>query len=189
MKVISNLSMRRKIVLIIMTVCAVSLLVASAVFVITDRMNARQSAVQNLRTLTKFITANNSAAILFNDKAAAEENLGFLKHQTHIQAAALYGDNGKRFAVYVKPGVNVTFPEPGMQPENIFFWKNHIDLITPIIQDNQQIGHAYVRSDIKQVEERLFWYLGIVILVMVASLLIAFLLSARLQRFIKICKL
>jgi diguanylate cyclase (GGDEF)-like protein len=78
----------------------------------------------------------------------------------------------------------VAFPEPGLQPENIFFWKNHVDLITPIIQDNEQIGHAYIRSDIKQVQERLFWYLGIAIPVMIVSLLIAFLLSSRLQRFI-----
>jgi CHASE3 domain sensor protein len=89
MKVISNLSIRRKIVLIIMTVCTVSLLVASAVFVSTDRVNAHQSAAQNLRTLAKVIAANNSAAILLNDQVAARENLGFLKHQAHIQAAAL----------------------------------------------------------------------------------------------------
>jgi len=171
-------------VLIIMTISAISLLVASAAFVITDRTNTLQSAAQELRTLAQIIAANSNAAILFNDRTAAEENLDFLKQQTHIQAAAVYGNNGETFAVYKKPGIDVTIPEPGMQPENIFFWKNHIDLITPIIQDNEQIGHVYLRSDIKQVEERLLLYLGIVIAVMFVSLLIAFLLSARLQRLI-----
>jgi diguanylate cyclase (GGDEF)-like protein len=184
MKAISNLSMRSKLVLIIMSICTVSLLLASTVFVITDRVNARQSTARNLQTLARVIAANSSAAGLFDDKTAAEENLAFLEYQAHIQAAALYGENGERFATYIKPGVDVTFPEAGIQPENIFFWTSHVELITPILEDNNQIGYAYIRSDIKQFEERLFWYVVIVILVMGISLLIAYLLSARLQRFI-----
>ncbi|UCC55729.1 MAG: EAL domain-containing protein [Gammaproteobacteria bacterium] len=176
--------MRSKLIIIIMSICAVSLLLVSMVFVITDRINARQSEIQNLHTLAKVIASNNSTALLFDNKKAADENLTFLKHHAHIQTAAIYEKNSERFAAYIKPGVNVAFPDPGLQPENIFFWKSYVELITPIVQDNEQIGHAYIRSDIKQVKERLFWYLGIVTLVITISLLIAYLLSTRLQRFI-----
>jgi len=184
MRALRNLSIRRKIVLIIMIISAVSLLVASAAFILTDRINARQSAEQGLSTLAKVIAANSSAAILFGDKAAADETLNFLRQQKHIQAVALYRQNGELFSSYIKKGVNLTLPGPGLRSKNILFWGNYIELFMPIMQEHEQIGHVYLRSDIKQIEERLFWYLGIVLLVMVVSLLIAFLLSARMQRFI-----
>lgn len=184
MRIIKNLSIRRKIVLIIMMISAIALVVASTAFIATDRVNARQSIEENLRTLGKILAANSSAAILFGDKTSAEEILDFLSKQHYIQAAVLYGQDGEIFASHIKPDVYLTLPGPGLQAENILFWENYIELFTPIMQENDQIGHVYIRADIQMIKERMTGYLGIVALVFIFSLFVAFILSARMQRFI-----
>ncbi len=184
MRAIKNLSIRRKMVLIIMMISAIALTVASVAFIATDRINARHSIEENLRTLAKITAANSSAAILFGDKTAAEETLDFMSRQQYIQAAVLYGQDGKFFASYIKPDVYLTLPGPGLQAANIQFWEDYIELYSPVIQENEQIGHVYIRADIKVIKERMAGYLGIVALVFIFSLFVAFILSARMQRFI-----
>lgn len=184
MRAIKNLSIRRKMVLIIMMISAIALTVASVAFIATDRINARQSIEENLRTLAKITAANSSAAILFGDKTSAEETLDFMSRQQYIQAAVLYGQDGKFFASYIKPDVYLTLPGPGLQAANIQFWEDYIELYSPVMQENEQIGHVYIRADIKVIKERMAGYLGIVALVFIFSLFVAFILSARMQRFI-----
>lgn len=184
MRALRNLSIRRKIVVIIMMISAVALVVASTAFIATDRINARESTRENLRTIGNILAANSSAAILFGDKTSASETLDFLSRQQYIQAAALYGQDGELFASHIKPDVDLTPPGPGLQTENILFWENYIELFSPVMQADEQIGHVYIRADMKVIKERMTVYLGIVALVFIFSLFVAFVLSAKMQRFI-----
>lgn len=184
MRAIKNLSIRRKMVLIIVMISAIALAVASIAFIATDRGNSRQSTEENLRTLGKILAANSSAAILFGDKTSAEETLDLMSRQQYIQATVLYGQDGEFFASYIKPDVYLTLPEPGLQAENLLYREDYIELYSPVMQENEQIGHVYIRADIKMINERMTGYLGIVALVFIFSLFVAFILSARMQRFI-----
>ena len=70
-----NLSIRHKLMLIIMVISTVSLLIASAALITTDRVKIREAVGSNLTTMTEVLAAQNSAAILFKDVTAAEETL------------------------------------------------------------------------------------------------------------------
>ena len=179
-----NISIRRKLLLIIMAISTVSLLLASIAFITSDRRNTEQSMVNNLGTIAQIIAANSSAAILFRDNIAAQETLGFLDAQEHIQAAAIYGLDGEEFAVYRKKGFTDILPEPGLQPDNVLFWGDYVELFSPITMEGQQEGYVYLRSDMKVVQERLAWFMGIVAIVLVGSLLVTFVLSHQMQRII-----
>ena len=179
-----NISIRRKLTLIILTISTVSLLLASAAFITTDRINTRKSLGNNLATMADIIAANSSAAILFGDSAAAQETLGFLESQKHIQTAAIYDLDGEVFASYRKTDVTATFPEPEMQPENILYWDDHVELFTPVVYEGEQAGIVYIRSDMQVVHERLGWFLRIVAIVLLVSLAITFVLSAQMLRII-----
>jgi diguanylate cyclase (GGDEF)-like protein len=184
MRKFPHISIRRKLTLIILTISTVSLLLASAAFITTDRLNARKSLGNSLATMADIIAANSSAAILFGDNIAARETLGFLKAQKHIQIAAIYGPDGKVFAGYRKAQVTTEFPELGMQPGNILYWSDHVELFTPVIYKGERAGTVYIRSDIKVIHDRLVWFLGIVAVVLLASLAVTFVLGAQMQRII-----
>jgi len=179
---LGKVSIRWKLTLLIVTISTVSLLLASVAFITTDRINTQQTAGNNLHTMAEIIAANSSAALLFGDARAAQETLGFLKAQQHIQAAAIYGMDETVFAGYRKTGIAVEFPDTDIQTENILFWGDYAELFAHIYYDGEQIGIVYLRSNMKAIHDRLVWFLGIVAAVLLMSLLVTFALSARLQR-------
>ncbi|MGB5605401.1 MAG: EAL domain-containing protein, partial [Gammaproteobacteria bacterium] len=184
MSMLSNISIRSKLMLIIISISTVSLLIASSSFITADRINAQQAVSENLSTLAEIIAANSSAAILFGDRVAAQETLGFLELQGHIQGAAIFGLDGETFAAYRKPGLDITIPDPELQPVNVLFWDSHIELLTRIVVEGEHIGFVYLQSDMEVIRERLTWFLNIVGIVLLVSLLVTFGLSARMQRII-----
>ncbi|MCK5480385.1 MAG: EAL domain-containing protein [Gammaproteobacteria bacterium] len=184
MQKLRNISIRRKLTLIIVIISTVSLLLASIAFITTDRINSRKSLGNNLRAMADIIAANSSAALIFGDTNAAEENLGFLDAQEHIEAAAIFELDGKEFVSYRKPGTNVTLPKPDFETDNILFRDDYVELFSNIVHENETIGVAYIRSDLLAVHERLVWFLGIVCIVLLTSLSITLMLSAQMQRII-----
>jgi len=184
MKWFYDISIRRKLTLIIVAVSTVSLLLASIAFITTDRNYARESLGNNLHTMADIIAANSSAALIFGDKIAGEENLGFLLAQKHIEAAAIFGADGEEFASYRKPGTRVELPEPDFETHNLLFWGDYVELFSNISYEGETIGTAYIRSDLKAVDERLASFMWIVCIVLLTSLLVTFILSAQMQRII-----
>jgi diguanylate cyclase (GGDEF)-like protein len=179
---LGKVSIRWKLTLLIVTISTVSLLLASVAFITSDRINSQQTTSNNLRTMAEIIAANSSAALLFGDARAAQETLGFLNAQQHIQAAAIYGMDETVFASYRKPGIAIEFPDSNIQTETILFWVNHVELFTHINYEGEQIGFVYLRSNMKAIHDRLVWFLGIVAAVLLMSVLVTFVLSTRLQR-------
>ena len=170
--------------MLIVIISSVSLLIASLAFITSDRINTQQTVSGNLATMADIIAANSSAPLLFSDPVAAQETLGFLESQRHIQAAAIYDIDDQVFSSYVKPGLEIELPATNLHEENTLFWGDHVELYTDIIYEGERIGVVYLRSNMERVHARLMWYLGIVGIVLAASLLVTFLLSAQLQRFI-----
>jgi len=181
---LGRVSIRWKLTLLIVTISTVSLLLASIAFITSDRIHTQQTASKNLATMAEIIAANSSAALLFGDALAAQETLGFLKAQQHIQAAAIYGMDDAVFASYRKSGITIKLPESNIQVENILFWSNYVELFTHINYEGEQIGIVYLRSNMKAIHDRLVWFLGIVATVLLVSLLVTFVLSTKLQRII-----
>ena len=181
---LGKVSIRWKLTLLIVTISTVSLLLASVAFITSDRINSQQTTSNNLHTMAEIIAANSSAALLFGDARAAQETLGFLNAQQHIQAAAIYSMDETVFASYRKPGIAIEFPDSNIQTETILFWVNHVELFTHINYEGEQIGIVYLRSDMKAIHDRLVWFLGIVAAVLLMSVLVTFVLSTKLQRII-----
>ena len=185
MKKFRDISIRRKLTLIIVVISSVSLLLASIAFITTDRINTREALGNNLRTMADIIAANSSAALLFGDTLAGEENLGFLEAQEHIEAVEILGLDGSEFVSYRKESTGHAHPrKPDFGTNNILFRDNHIELFSNITHEGEIIGVVYIRSDTKAVRERLIWFLGIVCVVLLTSLLVTLMLSAQMQRII-----
>jgi len=179
-----NIPIRRKLTLLTVVISTVSLLLASIAFITSDRINTQQTVSDHLGTMADIIAANSSAALLFSDPVAAQETLGFLNSQPYIQAAAIYGMDEIAFASYIKPGLKLEMPEILSHTANTLFWGDYVELFSHIVYEGEQIGVVYLRSDMEAVHDRLVWFLGIVTLVLIVSLLVTFVLSAQLQRFI-----
>lgn len=181
---IHNLSVRRKLTMIIMVIVTVSLLVSSLIFITSDRLYTQKNVGSNLRIIADMIAANSTAAILFGDSTAAVETLGFLASQDNIQTGVIYDADREVFARYAKHGSPDILPDTPTQGENLLFWSDHVELFSNIVYQGEIIGTVYLRSDLHAAHDRLVWFLTIVAGVLAGSLLVALTLTARLQHII-----
>ena len=97
-------------------------------------------------------------------------------------AAALYDKNGKLFVKYPESQSVNAFP---IVPEGDGYRFEHSSLVAfqPVVQgENKRLGTLYLKSDLGAMYERLRLYASIALLVIIVSLLLAYLLSRTLQR-------
>ena len=179
-----DLSIRRKLVAIIMTTTAVALLAACTAFVAYDYVTARDEEIANLKPLADMIGASNTAAISFDDRDAGEKTLLMLASQTGITRAVIFSANGGIFASYVRGDAADQEPvRPQSATTTVIAW-NRLGVFRPITLDDDTIGTVYVESDRERQFARLERFGVIVTVVVLASSLIAFAVSSRLQKVI-----
>jgi uncharacterized membrane protein affecting hemolysin expression len=98
-----NLSIKKKLIAIITSTAAISLLLACAAFVSYEMATYRDSAAARLLTMAQMIEGTSTAALAFEDARAATETLNTLSRQPQIMEAALYGRDGSLLASYSRP--------------------------------------------------------------------------------------
>jgi signal transduction histidine kinase/CheY-like chemotaxis protein/HPt (histidine-containing phosphotransfer) domain-containing protein len=184
MRALRAISIRQKLTLIILLTSAVAVAVACVVFATYDGIRFKRAMVNQLSLQAEIIGANSTAAILFNDERAAQETLGALAADDRIVSAQIYTEDGRRFAEYVRHGVAPGTPPPVLPNETYRFTHDRLEMRRPIVLRQETVGTVYLRSDLRAMRERFNQYAGIILVVILASGLVAFSLSARLQRMI-----
>lgn len=104
MRLIRDLSIKKKLRLIIMLTVGAALALASFAFISYDQMMAREAARKNLSVLAEIIGNNSTAALTFNDPKSGLDILEGLQLLPHIEAACIYTGDGKVFVQYRRAG-------------------------------------------------------------------------------------
>ncbi len=178
-----DLPIKRKLSLVVMLTSSGALLFASLVLVVSEMITFRREMARNLIVLTSGIGYNSTAALAFNDHAAATETLSALRVESHVMGGCLYAEDGVIFATYVRRDTEIDFPaKPG--PDGYLFKADSLVLFRPVIQDNRRVGTIYVQADLEAVHDRLRMYAGVVAAMLVAAFFVSFAFSVILQRFI-----
>src|ERR1041385_4599638 len=181
-----NISIKRKLTLIIMAASRFGLLLVAAGFIAGELVTYRQEMMRDLSTLAEIIGNRSSAALIFEEKTEADETRGALAGKRHITAAALYNKEGRLLSHYPRvPGPNAATLSPKQpEPEGARFEKDHLVLFHQIHVKGEMIGTLFLKTDLQEMRERFARYVKIVLPILFASLLVTYLLSILLQRII-----
>jgi two-component system, sensor histidine kinase len=173
-------SIRRKFMLVVMATTLVALLLASIALVTYDLLTYKRTWVADLSTQADILGLASAPALSFQDPKTAEENLALLSVRPNVTAAAIYTTEGQLFASYRRDSSDTTpFPSrPGLQGYDV--GPREISLFRPIVTPDEQLGWVYLRAQY-DLAGRLLSYLAIVLVVMLASLTVAALMSVFLQ--------
>ncbi|HEY5756868.1 MAG TPA: ATP-binding protein [Steroidobacter sp.] len=101
---ISNLPLRRRLLLLVGIAAVVSLLLAVAAAAIYDFSTYRPRAVAQARAQVQSIAAIVTAAVEFQDARTANQYLSALGRDPNIEALAIVLEDGTVFAEYHRPG-------------------------------------------------------------------------------------
>jgi PAS domain S-box-containing protein len=179
-----NRPITRKLMTVILLTSGAVLTLACGTFFVYELVTFRQSMVQSLSTLARAIAANSTAALAFENADDATRVLSAFAADPHVVAAALYDRNGAVFASYTNPAAGPS-PLP-MRPDrdgHRFGWAS-LELHQPVVIESRRLGTLYLQSDLGAMYQRFTLYGGMVIGIVAAASLVAFVLATRLQRHI-----
>ena len=174
----SILSLKRKLVLIVMVTNMLTLVMACSIFIAYNVREARQSLVRELEMLGAVIGSRSAAALSFADQTLAEDNLRALRANRSITAACLYTPEQQIFAKLKEKDC------PYYLATGYEFGKRNAYIYRPIMIAGDTIGYIYIESSLDKIDATIRSYLifaAIIILVVMAG---SWVLSTRLQRMI-----
>src|SRR5438552_8528855 len=99
-RLIAPLSVRQKLLAVVLLTTLTALLVAIAVMVGFDLRNYRQSLIADMTTQADLLGRTTAPSLAFDDPRVWQENLELLRYRPTIRAAAIYNARGKMCARY-----------------------------------------------------------------------------------------
>jgi len=174
-------SIRKKLMLVLLLTSSGALVLSSLGFTVNDWLSLRSASSQRLLAQAQIIGDNSVAALTFGDTDAARDTLHSLEKEADIIGAALFSRDGHLFANYHR----APHPAPDALPtEQSGSIDGNIFVVSPIVFEAEQIGSMLIISDLSYWKHRQWLHLLIALGVFLLSLLVALLLSSRLQRLV-----
>ena len=182
-----HLSIRYKLVAIILFISLVVLVLSSMAFMLHDLWSLQKNLERKLKVQTAVTGLNIVSPLQFDDPRDATEVLASLSEDSDIVLAQVYSANNTTipFAMYLRkqtplPTLLGDFEQPQIVSSRDFIQCSQI-VVSP---NGDNVGLLVLLLDRQAIYDRILWYTMVVILIITVSLLFAIFLSTRLQRII-----
>ncbi len=179
-----DLSIKKKLLVIIMAVSIAALTVASTAFAVIEIRSFRQSMVRDLSTLAEVIGYNSSASLMFSDPVDAGVTLKTLQAKPAVRASWLFNQDGSLLAEYRKQGDPAKYtPKPPLQDLHRFT-RESLVVHRRIFIEDQHIGGIILESGLEEMQTLRRRNILTMIGVLLGSFLLTYFISSRLLRLI-----
>src|SRR6056297_636298 len=186
MKLFQNISIKNKIVGIILLICSVTLIIGFTIIGINDINSLKKNLLANAILNTQLVGDYSVASLTFDDNEGAEEILSKLESLPNFMSGAIYDRNGLLFASYKKTK-DIFIPPLYDDPDNLtnskYNFKSGILTIEhPISYQNFNYGIIITKLDSSILIEKIKEYVIIMIGVFAGMIILSFILARRLQK-------
>src|SRR4051812_47295334 len=106
MGIVNTFTIKSKLMVIIMAITGIALILVGAVFIVQDLLALQKGMKEDLAVEAQIIISNSTAAVSFDDEAAADEVLTSLKSDPDIVSACIYTKTGERLGTYLRNGAS-----------------------------------------------------------------------------------
>ena len=177
----SDLSIKIKLISIQLVTTLFVLVFFVSFYLYSQYRQFEDVSFSRMSALGQILGSNSVSALMFFDNEAAEDVLESLTTQLDILNAVIYDHEGKVFATYDKLDVPA-FPFPGVAAECCIIDDHFFIFTQKIIFDNLKVGWIALRLDTSGRTTRLIEALWQSLFIFSVGLILASLLSVRIQK-------
>ena len=178
-------SIKAKLTLLTMLTSGVALFISVTLIGIYDVRAFRSSMFHDLQTLADVIGASATSALEFDDEAAATKTLAPLENKPSVLSATIFSTkDDKILATYSRAGQPVATHPPVREADGYRYTNGQLQVFRPIQRGTERLGTIYFQVDMSDLSRLIIRYFIVGIIILVGAMLVAFLLSRRLQRLI-----
>ena len=181
--IIRKLSIRGKIIAITMITSLVAVVVACALFIWYDVDSFKKKMKEDIAVVAAGVAINSTPALEFDSLDSAKDILKALSAYEHIETAIVFDKSGK--SVVYRRADAPEEPPPALRPDgDPYFEGDHLQHFRSVRRDGEVLGTVYIREDLEDLRSRTATYTRVAAIVVLGSLLVALVLSSRLQKLI-----
>lgn len=180
MRVLNNISIKKKVMVLIMLSVTVAMAISCTAFVVNDVRLMRTEMIRQLSALAEVLGSNSTAALRFDDAETASQLLFSLNKQPLVTSAVLFDADGLPFATYPKD--NLQKVSSFVEHEYDFeLTSGRSEVMAKIVEKGEPLGFIRISGNMDVVHREIRHYAVIVVFVMLVSFTAAYLLASRLQ--------
>jgi len=172
---------KRKLTWFAVTCSGIALLVACGALLYMETEASDVASAYSLSNVAQMLGAQSRYALSAKNPVLANDLFNTLSTVPAIAAAALYTDDGRVLASYLRNQNEAPVPPSpradGLQKDSLF-----LTLTTPIGLDEKRMGSLYIRSDRSSLLRHVKEFLAVMLVVLLISSLVIFRIFSRLQR-------
>src|ERR1700730_11992030 len=151
-----DLSIRTKLLGIVMVACGATLVLVAVLFTLYDRATFLREKKQDLIAAARMIGSNSTAALSAHDIRLAREVMNALQAKEHVVSACIYDSDGTIFAKYSRSLNRIDYPPPPpTQDDEPKIVARRMILFQEIVLNREVIGTIYIEADLADLDDRL----------------------------------
>jgi len=165
MRRFDDLSIRAKLILLVITVAIIIIVPVSGARLAWDYKQSKHVLLQEVSTLANLLADRSNAALAFGDTRLAQENLNSLSNFPHIKLACVYKIDGSLFVNYQINHTQCTESSKQLVKNQkisstrltntSWFSHENLHVLVPIQQGDNLLGSMYIVSDLSMLYQRL----------------------------------
>lgn len=176
-----GLSIKNKLVVIILTVAFIATGLGFTFVIISDIRTFRDNMVDNTVMNARLIGEYAVTPLVFDDREGAQEILNKLGALPDMMNGYVYDNDGGLFASYNREGP-MTAPLPEIGERASEFSGGYLHVVSPIIYKDKQYGRIYLRASTGLLSNKINKYLFTMLLLGSGIMIISYFLAVRLQK-------
>ncbi len=181
MPLFRDVPIQQKLRRITMLTTSVALLLTGVALIVYELLEYRMAMTRELKNVANVVGANSAAALTFSDATAAQETLYALHEDPRITFAAIYTPDGTLFVTSRGAPPEDSRPLVAALAGGSMWEGRRLTVAQPILLDKERIGTLYIQADTQELYARLRGNVIIVFVVLLASSMVALILSSALE--------
>jgi diguanylate cyclase (GGDEF)-like protein len=181
-----NLTIKSKLVMVIMVTSCIVLLLCFVGFVAQQRLVLREALVAELKVMAENVSINCAAPLVFDDADSARDVLAAFAAKKQVFYACVYLNDGTLFAEYFSDrSIDLSTPKNGSDKDlGSHFLSRHLELVVPVHFEKEKLGTVCLNASLEEMEQKLYQAAGLGGVGFLIAVAIALLLATRLQKVI-----
>ncbi|WPJ98078.1 CHASE sensor domain-containing protein [Coraliomargarita algicola] len=142
---LKNLPIAKKIGLVTLLTSTVTLFILSSAYFIFNWSQYKGQQLARLESIAGITASATEAALMFDDKQAANEYLSWLRHEQGLEMAILFDAQNDLFASFQRAALAQQSQAPNWQTLNSQF--SDSGYLKPIYSDSIKLGTIFLQSN------------------------------------------
>lgn len=170
-----------------MVIVLFTLVLSGVAIVFYDLMRNKNILLRDITSSAKLLADRSMAALLFDDKQVARENLATLRVKADVFEACLFTANNTVFALYPSESnaASTTVCQPNQSLKAGYrFEDKALIVVEPITSNNMIVGYIVIRASLAELEHHYLDFILWCLLIFSVGSVIAFILADTLSKII-----